>query len=223
MTITSKEGDTVTQENGETIVITPPSTDHNFNFGPASLKDVLVYTCERPGGDPNLHHHDNDTNDNDDSKTIPKKISTMKAVAEWMDFMTHLDRQIQHVIILLSNEELDEGYDPPGLIPAYEDVSTKLKDEKGIEFHIHHVHFTPSSHEETMLKLDSIIERNEKVVVHCTHGMGRSGRVAAAWLVHKYGVAEEEATEIVLNVAREHSVQRMGAVEKLQKWIEYDG
>ena len=32
----------------------------------------------------------------------------------------------------------------------------------------------------------------EKVVAHCTHGMGRSGRVSAAWLAVRYGLSPEE-------------------------------
>lgn len=212
MAITSKEGDKVTQENGETVIITPPSAEHNYNFGPVSLRDTLVYTCERPGGDPNLH------NDGHEAST---KIAPKQAVEGWMKFMTHPDRQIQHVIILLSKNELEEGYEEPGLLAAYQEKLDEMKSE--YKFQFHHIHFTPSSHDETMAKLDSITKLNEKVVVHCTHGMGRSGRVAAAWLVHQYGLSGEDATEEVLDIARQHHVQRMGAVNKLTDWIQYQG
>jgi protein-tyrosine phosphatase len=53
-------------------------------------------------------------------------------------------------------------------------------------------------------------------VAYCTHGMGRSGRVAAGWLVHKYGLSVEEAVDEALEAARIHGVERMGSPRQLK-------
>lgn len=70
-----------------------------------------------------------------------------------------------------------------------------------------------------MAELNVLFEKGEKAVAHCTHGMGRSGRVAAGWLVYKYGLDTEEATEAVLAAARLNGVERMGSVRALNAWV----
>ena len=70
-----------------------------------------------------------------------------------------------------------------------------------------------------MAQLRDIEASGEKVTAHCTHGMGRSGRVAAGWLVERHGLTPEQATDQTLQAAREHGVERMGAVGLLEKWM----
>ena len=83
--------------------------------------------------------------------------------------MTSSENQIRHVVILLRDAEL-EAYEDPGLIAAYEAA--------GIV--VHHIPFaSDDSYKRIMTVIDEIESKGERVVAHCTHGMGRSGRVAA--------------------------------------------
>ena len=192
MVLEAKENDRIEEDNGEQTIITPRDKNNIHNFGPASSRDAIVNTCQRPGGE---------TSDG-------SKIDAMKSVEEWMELMTSKD--IKHVFILLSHGELDD-YTEPGLMAAYEAV--------GITAH-HTPIASKGSYNHIMTKLDSLHDNGEKAVAHCTHGMGRSGRVAAGWLVYKYGLDAEEATEEVLETARHNGVERLGSVRLLKQWIE---
>ena len=187
-----QEGDRIVEEHGENTVVTP-SKHVPFNFGPASFKDSIVHTCERPGGD-----------------TEGGKIDTRHKVREWVDFMSPPPRGIKHVVVLLDEEEL-AAYDEPGLIQAYE--------ECGIT--VHHIPLaSENSFSRIMATLEEIEKADERAVAHCSHGMGRSGRVAAGWLVHRYGLKVSEAVDEALAAARTHGVERMGSPLQLEKWIE---
>lgn len=187
-----KPGDRKQEDDGNSSVITPQAKSNIHNFGPASTRDNIVYTCQRPGGE----------------VTAGKKINAVQSVDEWIKFMS--SEKIKHVFILLSKEEL-EDYSDPGLIAAYE--------HSGIT--PHHIPIAnKGSYDTIMRELEHVYDKGEKAVAHCTHGMGRSGRVAAGWLVYKYGISVEEATEEVLESARHCGVERMGAPSLLKKWIE---
>ena len=195
MVLTAQKGDVIL---GDQVIATPRQEEASFNFGPASGRDAVVYTCERPGGDLSLS-----------GAVVNTLIPTVKVVQEWMQFMTA--KKIQHVFILLSETEL-EDYEEPGLIQAYNNTKTIT---------VHHIPFaSEDSYRNIMAELDTVYNQKEKAVVHCTHGMGRSGRVAAGWLVHKYGLDVEQATEEVLETARQHGVERMGNPRELTEWIE---
>jgi protein tyrosine phosphatase (PTP) superfamily phosphohydrolase (DUF442 family) len=188
-----QEGDRYMEIGGEQAVVTPLHPETRHNFGPASSRDSVVFTCERPGGE---------TRSGD-------KIQTLEKVREWKNFMSHLDRNIQHVMILLGDDELSD-YDEPGLVQAY----------KAVGVQIHHIPFaSEKSFSKIMTVLDQVAEKKERIVIHCTHGMGRSGRVAAGWIAHKYGLSPEDATEEALAAARQFGVERMGAPKKLAIWM----
>jgi hypothetical protein len=190
------EGDRCILDHGENVVVTPPRSDNYHNFGPVSARDSIVYTCERPGGD----------NVKDGSNKIP----TSEVVSEWIQFMTSPERNIRHVIILLSDEEL-KAYDDPGLIAAYQ--------SGGIT--VHHIPYTnDKSYSKIMFELEKIEQNgNGNVAAHCTHGMGRSGRVAAGWLIHRYKLSIEDAVDETLAMARKVGVERMGSPRQLEEWI----
>lgn len=195
MTLTVKPGDRVKEDHGEQVVITPPAepSDYQYNFGPASSRDDVVFTCERPGGDTG--------NEN--------SMVTALQVSKWMAFMT--TKQITHVIILMEDSELTTAYDAPGLIAAYQQVGMG---------NVHHIPYSAPNAASRILKLlQTISAKNEKAVAHCTHGMGRSGRVAAAWLVQTYKLTPLEAVEEALEAARIANVERMGAPKQLQEWM----
>lgn len=170
---------------------TPRNPDTPYNFGPASTRDDIVFTSERPGGDP---------------PAANVKVS-MDAVQKQIDFFKA--KGIRHVLILLDDHELDI-YEPPGLITKYS--------ENGLTVHRNPMGIAGSS-ENAKRILQKAMNRKEKMVAHCTHGMGRSGRIAAGWLVMQYGLTPSQATEEVLQTAREHGVERMGDVRALEQWL----
>ena len=51
------------------------------------------------------------------------------------------------------------------------------------------------------------------------HSLGRSGRVAAAWVARKYQQSPQDATQTVMEVAKQHGVQRLGDVDTLTEWL----
>ena len=201
-----EDGDRVQDDHGEQTVVTPLSRTKNpgYNFGPASSRDTIVWTCERPGGEI----------PRSSSGEEGEKIKTSQAVKEWAEFMSTPDRAITHVIVLLDDSELN-AYESPGLIQAYKDV--------GIA--VHHIPYSsPNSYLLIMSCLDSISaaaeqQQQQRAVVHCTHGMGRSGRVAAGWLVHRYGLSVDDAVDEALEAARLAGVERMGSPKQLEGWI----
>lgn len=190
-TLTPQEGDRVVEDNGVDTIVTP-NAGVEYNFGPASFRDSVFYTSERPGGDP----------------TGQAKIPSSTVVPKFIAFMK--DHNINHVIVLLDENELDV-YEPPGLLELY-----RLGNME--------VHFIPASSEHASLKIMKVLEeiesRGQRAVGHCTHGMGRSGRVAAAWLVKRYGLSPMEATKLTLETARKCGVERMGAPDKLREWLD---
>lgn len=119
------------------------------------------------------------------------------------------DKEIHHVLMLLDDNEL-EDYPEPGLEEMY----------KNAGFIVHH---EPMSEEGAANRIFDILDTAEKngesVVAHCTHGQGRSGRVSAAWLVHRYGLSPEDATREVMEHAEQESIVRLGNHLKLQEWM----
>jgi hypothetical protein len=50
--------------------------------------------------------------------------------------------------------------------------------------------------------LDDAVAADDRVVVHCLAGLGRTGQVLAAWLAHDRGYAPERAIETVESTGR---------------------
>ena len=175
---------------GSTHIETVRKPETLHNFGPASSRDATVYTSERPGGDP-----EGDA-----------KISR-STVEDWIQFMKQ--QGIQNVMVLLGDDEL-ETYEEPGLLQLYQDHGLKVyRNPMGVE--------GSSKNAEKILK--EIEAAKEKVVAHCTHGMGRSGRVAAGWLVMRYGLSPQEATKEAILTADKHGMERMGDAALLDQWL----
>ena len=183
----------MTSYDGTSEIITSRKPETLFNFGPASYRDSIVYTCERPGGDPE-----------GDSK-IP-----VSSVEEWIVFMKR--QGIQRVMVLLDENELEVYEQPPGLLQLYRD--------HGLQVHMNPMGFVGSAQHAEQL-LNDAVAAEEKIVAHCTHGMGRSGRVAAGWLVMKYGLPPQEASVEAIETAIQYGVERMGNPTKLQAWLDH--
>ncbi len=171
-------------------IITPHDRNTLHNFGPASSRDFTLYTCERPGGDP-------------ENGSIP-----VSAVEEWAHFMRV--QGINEVLVLLDDIEL-ACYQQPGLLNLYEKF--------GFRVHRNPMNEAGAS-TRAMATISDCHANNKKIVTHCTHGQGRAGRVAAAWLVHQYGLSAEDATKEALDMAIMKGVTRMGSPSKLKAWLE---
>ena len=174
------------------MIVTPTTDKAPFNFGPVSKRDDVVFTCERPGGDPGEG----------------SQLNLEEAMKTWIPFMQQ-GKDVQAVLVLLEDDELAQ-YEGGNLIDAYQ--------KHGLQV-FHKSLKSSESYAFIMEVLDSCYVMNRRIVVHCTHGMGRSGRVAAGWLIHKYGLTPEQATLDVLATATAHGVTRMGSVTELQKWM----
>ena len=129
------------------------------------------------------------------------------SVKEWVVFMK--ENKVKRVLTLLDPNEIELDEQP------LESIYRK----HGFAF-AHVPMGEPDAVDRVMAALDEASQANEKIIAHCTHGMGRSGRVSAAWLVHKYGLSVEEATEEVMATAERSSIVRLGSAEKLSAWLE---
>ena len=173
---------------------TTPRTDIPFNFGQASSRDQILYTCERPGGDPDI-------------KT-GGKIS-LDNVQPQVDFMKK--QGISQVLILLDDNELFEHYETADLlIDAYQAAGMDTHRQPMGE---------PGAASNIMKIISNNCEQNNKIAAHCTHGMGRSGRVAAAWLSVQYNLDPSDATDEAMEYARTMGIERLGNAEKLATWM----
>lgn len=122
--------------------------------------------------------------------------SHAEAIADWLEFMRA--REIDRVCCLLTGQQLDES---EGNVDRYRRA-----------FGTEHVRHAPlaDSHiadeqilrEEILPFLDAAVDREERVVVHCLSGMGRTGQVLAAWLAHDRGYDPERAIETVQEMGR---------------------
>jgi len=138
-------------------IITPRDPNTLYNFGPASSRDTVLFTCERPGGEP-------------ESGKIPAS-----AIEGWAEFMRK--QGIDEVLVLLDDNEL-EAYEDPGLVETYKKCAlTAHRNPKG----------EVGASTRAMAKVSNCQADGKKIVAHCTHGQGRAGRVAAAWLTRGWG------------------------------------
>lgn len=168
---------------------TPGNDQTPHNFGPASPLDQVLFTARQPG--------------------IADEDGQIKAdtVQEWIDYL--LGQGVINVITLLSDDEL-AIYEKPGL-PA-------MLEKAGMKCFV-----SPMGDLGACDRVFAVVReaeaKGEKVACHCTGGVGRAGRVAAAWLVHRYSLTPEVATLIVLDQAYESGVKRLGHTEKLSGWL----
>lgn len=166
------------------------SITSRHNFGPVSTRDDILYTACRPGNSP----------------TKTQDVISNDAVREWIDFMK--SNGVHKVISLLDANEyglyetdLCQQYTDGGLACLCQEMKQNGACTNIFEF------------------IDQAAAKGEKVVVHCTGGIGRAGRVAGGWLVHRYGLTPVEATDETLSVATEAQVIRKGDVNALSKWL----
>ena len=77
----------------------------------------------------------------------------------------------------------------------------------------------PAACETILASIESVEKLGKRCVAHCTHGMGRSGRVAAAWLCRRYELKAAEATHEAMVFAETKNLVRLGNPMKLEIWL----
>ncbi|MBN1264173.1 MAG: dual specificity protein phosphatase family protein [Anaerolineales bacterium] len=153
---------------------------HNItpnNFGPASAEELIVFGAARPAfGSPEITEAD---------------------AVDWLAFMQ--GQKIQRICCLLGENQLKEygldlphfyrqvlGADRVSWFPVPDGELASVEQLKG----------------NILPFLDQAVKAGERVVVHCAAGMGRTGLVLAAWLVHHRGLQPEEALWQVRQMGR---------------------
>jgi protein-tyrosine phosphatase len=121
---------------------------------------------------------------------------TDRQVAQWVEFMH--DRDIQRVCCLLSKSQLNRYADLLNIYRQNFGIDrvcwAPIDDFRSVDRHLLLHHILPF--------LADADRSNEKVVIHCSGGVGRTGQVLAAWLVAGRGYSGKSAIDTVLQTGR---------------------
>jgi protein-tyrosine phosphatase len=122
--------------------------------------------------------------------------STDRQVEQWVEFM--LDRDIQRVCCLLSASQLNRYADLLNIYRHNFGIDrvcwAPIDDFRSVDRHLLLHHILPF--------LADADRSNEKAVVHCSGGVGRTGQVLAAWLVAGRGYSRKSAIDTVIQMGR---------------------
>lgn len=118
------------------------------------------------------------------------------AIDEWVAFVR--DRGIERVCCLLSGDQLTRTEaDTGGYAAAFgcdNVIHVPLAD--------HHLADADTLTEDVLPFLEDSVRESQPVVVHCLAGIGRTGHVLAAWLVHGRNYDPVDAIETVEQMGR---------------------
>jgi protein-tyrosine phosphatase len=121
---------------------------------------------------------------------------TEQQIKDWLEFMHQQD--IQRVCCLLAAPQLDRY---PNLLHIYRQhfgnervCWSPIEDFSLVDHSLLHQQILPF--------LAIADQQQEKVVVHCSGGSGRTGHILAAWLIAKYGMSNQQAIATVQRTGR---------------------
>ena len=151
-----------------------------FQFNPASRTEKIVYGAERPG--------------------FPKESVYRGVVEDWIRFMQ--EQGIRRICCLLTENQLD--YYREDLLGSYrrEFGNNNLCWAPVEDYSLCDVATLTGKILPFLTESDT---RREKVVVHCSGGIGRTGHILAAWLHYGRGYDIEQALLEVKRVDRDPS------------------
>jgi hypothetical protein len=154
-----------------------PVVNDAHRFAPAAPDESLVYGACAPGWHTAV---DRDT-----------------AVSQWLAVMH--EHGIERVCCLLTGRRLD---DESGIVDQYR---SSFGDEAVTHVPVPDRRLVDAQtlRRDIIPFLDSAVADRAPVVVHCLDGLGRTGVVLAAWLVHDRGVTPHEAIETVQDTGRQ--------------------
>jgi len=145
-------------------------------FAPAAPEEEFVYGASCPGW----------------HSTAPRA----DAVEEWIGFMQ--DRGVERVLCLLSGTQLEQTDASTGRYAA----AFGSENIAHVPVADHHLADLETLAEEILPFIDESVAAREPVVVHCLAGIGRTGHVLAAWLVHGRDYEALDAIETVKEMGR---------------------
>ncbi|SRR5579884_116197 len=145
-------------------------------FSAASEEEAYVFGARRPG--------------------FPFSRVSSQLVQAWIAFMQA--QGITRVLCLLPERQL-RGYDD--LLGSYRHV---FGEENVLWVPVDDFHLAQEGQliEQILPFLAEAERHQEKVVVHCSGGVGRTGHILAAWLVSGRGMSNEEAIAAVKRQGR---------------------
>ena len=151
---------------------------NKFNFSQASDDETLVFGASRPG--------------------YPKRYITDDDVTKWIKFMK--ENGINTIVVLLDESQLNS---------LCYNLLDRYKDEFGRD-NVYHIPVTDYTYiDKTKLHnyLFPILEKNwnrgMKSLIHCAGGIGRTGHILSAWLVHKLNYSIIDAIDTVKSSGRD--------------------
>jgi protein-tyrosine phosphatase len=150
--------------------------NHAHRFAPAAPDETFVYGACAPGWHSAASHE--------------------AAVEDWITFMQ--DQGIRRVCSLMAGDDRPDE----GSLARYRDAfgyenvcHAPIADGRLADADVLQTEILPF--------LDESRDRDQKVVVHCLTGIGRTGQVLAAWLVAHRGYRPPEAIDTVRETGRE--------------------
>lgn len=154
-----------------------PVVDDAHRFAPAAADESLVFGACSPG----WH----------------TAASQETALDQWISFMQR--RDVDRICCLLTGRQLDSH-----------DLNVgRYRESFGPDQVCHapvpdgHLVDGDTLRDDVLPFLDSAVAERSRVVVHCLTGIGRTGHVLAAWLVHGRGHAPHDAIDAVRSTGRD--------------------